>query len=237
MKLRATLVAVTLLAVLALLPSVALADSGGATINTLPDSTRLEGHVEVEHQCPRGGSLATCFWFGEAAQYPASVECPAVFDVTHSVWVGSEEESTEATTGSFAFAPEATVIRLCLYVEEEGSSLVGESHPFSTQTGSEPRPQRQATRTTFNVRIYGGCKAHIYAYVNGGEPSEGSWSDASLNGPSKARFLPVSDTQPWTLAVEGPTGTYSLRMHYAGSSHLLPSPAATVRFRLRRCVR
>jgi hypothetical protein len=227
---------------LALLPSLALADSGGATIRRLPDSTQLQASVEIEHQCPSGGSLATCYWFGEASQYPASVECPEVFDDSHFVWDGSVEESAETTSGTFAFTPEAAVVRLCLYVHEEGSSLVGESHPFNTQTGSEalsgPRG-RQPTRASLQVRVFDGCKAHVYADARGGGEEErgGSWSDAELRGPGKARLHTASTNQPWFLTVEGPAGSYRVSMRFDGNATLLPSPLATAAFRLGRCTR
>jgi hypothetical protein len=233
-----------ILIALVLLPSVAHADSGGATINTLPDSPQLEGHVEIQHEC--GGVFKSererpCPWFGEAAQYPASVECPGVYDGSHGVWVGSVEQGSTTSSGSFAFAPEASEVILCLYVSADSSEeLVGRSHPFNTRTGGEVLPQpapKRATTTTLNVKVYGGCKAHIYAYVNGLPPVEGSWSRGELWGPSKAKFLPVSNSQPWSLAIEGPPGAYRFRMHYDGGAELQPSPPATVVFHLRRCTK
>jgi hypothetical protein len=222
---------------LTLFPSIAHADSGGATISKLPDSSQVEGHVEVSHEC--GGIFKAereqpCPWFAEATQYPANVECPAVYDGSHGVWIGPLEHGSATSSGSFSFVPEATVVRLCLYVNEEGSDLVGASHAFDTQTA-----RRHPTNATLKVQIYNGCKAHIYADARGGGEDEhgGSWSDTELWGPAKAKFLPVSSIQPWIAAVEGPPGSYRLRMHFDGNASLLPSPPAIVTFRLRRCTK
>lgn len=228
-----------ILIALVFLPSVARADGGGATINTLPDSSQLEGHVEIQHECGdglfRSEREQPCPWFGEAAQYPANVGCPGVYDESHGVWVGPVEEGSTTSNGSFSFSPEASEVVLCLYVDAEGTSFVGKSHPFNPRTGGESRPTRLSTTTILEVKVYSGCDAHIYASVDGIEPEEGSWSRATLWGPSKAKFLPVPNEAPWTVAVKGPPGTYRLRMHYAGSARLRPSPPATVVFHLRRC--
>jgi hypothetical protein len=235
----------SILIALALLPSVARADSAGATINTLPDSSQLEGHVEVNHEC--GGVFKSereqpCPWFAEAAQYPANTACPGVYDESHGVWLGPIEHGSVTSSGNFSFIPEASDVVLCLYVNAEGTSLVGHSHPFNTQTGSEVLPQslgRQPSRAVLRVRVYNGCKAHIYADARGGGEEErgGTWSDAELWGPDKAKFLAVSGIQPWIVAVEGPPGDYRLRMHFDGNAALLPSPPATTTFRLRRCTK
>jgi hypothetical protein len=92
-----------ILIALALLPSVARADNGGATINSLPDSYELEGHVEIQHEC----GIAGCSWFGEAAQYPANIECPGIYDGSHGVWIGPVEQGSGTSSGVFAFIPES----------------------------------------------------------------------------------------------------------------------------------
>jgi hypothetical protein len=244
---RAGWLSLGILIALVLLPSVALADSGGATINTLPDSYQLEGRVEIQHQC--GGVFKaereSCLWYGEASQYPANVECPGTFDLTHSVWIqgGALESGSGTSSGSFSFVPESPEVVLCLYVHDEGEDhLVGQSHPFSTATGSEvlPRPPgRQPTRASLQVRVFDGCKAHVYADARGGGEEErgGSWSDAELRGPSKAKLRTASRKQPWFLTVEGPAGSYRVSMRFDGNATLLPSPLATAAFRLRPCTR
>ena len=74
-----------LLAVLALIvtPSAVQADSGGAKISGLPESSSVEVFAEVSHTCYEG---KPCDWFATAAAYSASSGCPAVFDATHGAW-------------------------------------------------------------------------------------------------------------------------------------------------------
>lgn len=219
------------------------ADSGGATINALPDSSNLEAHIEVRHECPGvfQSERERCFWYGEATQYPAGTECPAVADPSHLVGSGSVEEGPGTDSASFEFDPESQEVALCLYVwEGANTSLVGQSHPFDTQTSSEVLPQpkpRQPTRAVLAVKVFDGCKAHIYANaISSGEDEHGgSWSGAELWAPRKAKLIAASSTQPWFWTIEGPAGTYRFRMHFDGSATLLPSPAATVVFRLRGC--
>ncbi len=121
--------------------SVARADSGGATVRTLPESSELQANVTVEHSCPgySYGPTETCDWFGEAAAYGAESGCPQVFDVSRGIWVGTPETAPGSSTGSFAFStfglPRDVVV--CLYVHSEGDELVGKSHPFDQQTGRE----------------------------------------------------------------------------------------------------
>jgi len=226
-------------------PPVASADSGGATINTLPDSSQLEGHVEVSHECGgvfRSEREGPCPWFAETAQYPAYIECPEVYDGSHGVWVGPLEQGSVTSSGTFPFTPEASEVVLCLYVNTEGTSLVGQSHPFNTQTGSETLPQppqRQHTEAALMVKVFDGCKAHIYASARGAGEEErgGAWSGAELWGPRKgAKLLPATGKQPWFWTVVGAPGSYRFRMRFDGNSTLLPSPPATVAFQLRRCI-
>jgi hypothetical protein len=119
----------------------ALADSGGATIESLPESGELEGFAQVSHTCYEG---QPCVWFAAAAAYSASAGCPDTFDATHGVWQSPVEKYGIKTVGSFAFDPVALgrTIILCLYVYSEGSySLVGQSHPFDRATHREVLPQ------------------------------------------------------------------------------------------------
>jgi hypothetical protein len=142
-------------AIVALLavPGVAVADSGGATIGSLPESEEVQATVEVHHQCP--GFLSepgsTCDWFSEAAAYSSEVGCPITYDGSRGVWVGPLETTPGTTFATFAFNPYGlprTVV-LCLYVHAEESSLVGSSHPFDRATGREilPTPPSAPPRT------------------------------------------------------------------------------------------
>lgn len=126
-------------------PSVALGDSGGATIHALPESGALEASVEVHHQCPgyAYGPTESCNWFATAAAYGAESGCPAVFDLSHSVWVGHAETYPGTSSGSFAFNPYNLPrdIVVCLYVNGEAEGLVGRSHPFDRLTDRETLPK------------------------------------------------------------------------------------------------
>jgi hypothetical protein len=224
---------VGILMALLFLPSVTRADSGGATISTLPDSQQLEGHVEVQHEC----GIEGCSWFGEAAQYPASVECPLVYDVSHGVWVGPVEQGSGTSSGNFSFLPEAATIILCLYVNAEGTSLVGQSHPFSTRTGSEVLPQppgRSPSRTSVYVTVHG-CKIKPHILINGSEEPIGGKSVWSLvRGHERTNgTIPANDE--WRY-FKMPPGRYRFSARFLGDSHLLPSTkAASTAFRIKRC--
>jgi hypothetical protein len=139
------IVGLALVVALLAMPADASADSGGATIRRLPESEQLQVSAEVHHQCSgtspteAGGS---CPWFAQASEYPASTACPIVFDVSHSVWTGPVETYAGTTFGTFAFNPRQSsgAVQVCLYVYSEGSSLVGQSHPFDLNTGREILP-------------------------------------------------------------------------------------------------
>jgi hypothetical protein len=124
----------------ALIPSTAQADSGGATISGLPESSSVQVFAEVSHTCYTG---QPCDWFATAAAYSASSGCPDVFDATHGAWQSPIEIYGIKTVGNFALDPFGlgrTVV-VCLYVYSEGSfSLVGQSHPFDRVTGREILP-------------------------------------------------------------------------------------------------
>jgi hypothetical protein len=226
---------------LALQPSVALADSGGATIKALPDSSMLEGHVEVHHEC--GGVFQSerekCFWYGKASQYPANVECPLVYDGSHSAWVGSAEQGSGASSGSFSFIPEANTVILCLYVDEGGEeSLVGKSHPFDTQTGSEvlPRPPgRSPSRTSVYVTIHG-CEIKPHILINGSSESIGGRSVWKLmRGSHEHIGGSISASNEFNPYTE-PPGWYRFSARFLGDSNLLPSSkVASFSFRIKHC--
>ena len=235
-----------ILIALALLPSVARADSGGATINTLPDSSQLEGHVEVSHEC--GGVFKSereqpCQWFAETTQYPASVECPGVYDGSHGVWVGPIEQGSATSSGSFSFIPEASEVVLCLYIYTEGTSLVGHSHPFDTRTSSEVSPgpiAKVPSRASLTVDVFAGCSAHIYSSVDSlyGEPSgKGKWT-ARYRVPHHAKVsLAFTSTLGWEWSVTGPPGTYRFSARYDGDPQVGASSFTATTFRLRRCTK
>jgi hypothetical protein len=132
---------------LLLLPAAADADSGGATISSLPESSNVQVFAEVSHQC---AGEESCVWFAAATAYSASSGCPMVFDGSHGVWQSPLEKYPIKTVGSFAVntaALESTIV-VCLYVYSEGTfSLVGQSHPFNVQTGREVLPEPPETRT------------------------------------------------------------------------------------------
>jgi hypothetical protein len=130
-----------LLAVLILAtPGVAGADSGGATVQPLPESSELEVAAELHHQCGEGEG---CSWFGEAAAYSASAECPFAYDASRGVWVGEVQSSAGTVSAHFAFDPSRLerVVVVCLYVYAGGENTwVGQSHPFDRYTGREILP-------------------------------------------------------------------------------------------------
>jgi hypothetical protein len=120
----------------------AIADSAGATIRSLPESTELHVHAEYHHECIG----PPCSWFTEASAYSASTGCPAVFDATHSIWAGPVEKGEVTSRASFAFNPYGlqNEVVVCLYIwEEDESNLVGESHNFNRATGREVLPPQK----------------------------------------------------------------------------------------------
>jgi hypothetical protein len=133
--------ALALIAVLLITPASAIADSGGATVSSLPESESLQVTVELHHQCPGylSDPSSTCYWFSEAAAYSAEVACPITYDSARGVWVGPLETTPGTTFGTFAFTPYGLprTIVVCLYVHAEETALVGASHPFDRATGRE----------------------------------------------------------------------------------------------------
>jgi hypothetical protein len=119
----------------------AVADSAGATIRSLPESTELQVHAEYHHEC----SGDACDWFAEASAYSASAGCPSVFDASHIVWSGPVETGGKSSV-DFAFSPYGleTEVVVCLYIwANDESSLVGESHHFNRATGREVAPAQE----------------------------------------------------------------------------------------------
>lgn len=235
---------------LVLLPPIARADGVGATIHILPDSFLLEGRVEVEHQCGGNGVFSIereCTWYGEASQYPANVECPGIFDATHGVWIGSLERGTSASNGTFSFAPEATEVHLCLYVDAQEDNLVGESHPFNTQTGREalphppPEPSRDPTTTTVQLKIHG-CKITTNWLINGNNYAVGGNITWAFYRQSKhntfKRVAGQTSPEKALFVIKAPPGTYRFSARFLGDSNLLPSSkTAAVVFRIKRCTK
>jgi len=139
-----------------------MADSGGATISALPESSNVQAHVEIDHNCY---IERFCDWYGEASAYLSSIECPSVFDESHGVWIQNESIRTQSETVSeeFSFDPSfawegyATnpAIKLCLYANAETSSLVGESHPFNLYTKREilPKPHSPPHPKTVTITL------------------------------------------------------------------------------------
>jgi hypothetical protein len=134
-------VAATAAAAILTLTPMAQADSGGATIRSIPESEELQVEAEVHHQCY---GAEPCDWFAEASAETAGYGCPASWDGSHSIWVSEVREVAIPVAGSFAFLPYGLGrdVEVCLYVHAEGSSeLAGASHPFDRATGREVLPQ------------------------------------------------------------------------------------------------
>jgi len=94
-------VSVLIVLALCVFPVRAAADSGGATVHTLPESSSLEVQAEVQHECAE----SRCVWYAQAAVYAAETECPQTFDVSHYVGSGSVETGTGSSSWRFAFSP------------------------------------------------------------------------------------------------------------------------------------
>lgn len=142
---RRTMFSASLILAVLVLPATASADSGGATIRTLPESQELEVSLELHHECD---GEPGCFWFGQATAYSATVGCPITADDSHSVWSGEVKSGEGASRATFAFNPYglSSEVIVCLYVDEGSeSTLVGESHPFNRSTGREVLPSSPAT--------------------------------------------------------------------------------------------
>jgi hypothetical protein len=238
------------LAVLALLvfPAIADADSGGATISALPESGALQGHAEVTHECP-SRPTTSCYWYGEAAAYSASVACPSTFDLSHGVWVGKLESGPGSDSGTFAFSPYGLADRivLCLYVNAEGTSLVGQSHPFSRSAGREVLPAAEplpsgppyASRTGVWVTVHR-CSFVPHVVVNGEKNIGGNIATAlyKVGRHNRLRRL-YGGTYPVEggfTAGEEPNGTYRFAARFLDDEDLLPSRrTAGVVFHIKHC--
>jgi hypothetical protein len=252
MKLHRTSLVVSIFAafVLLVIPATAAADSGGATVRTLPESEELQVSVEVQHEC---ASEKYCGWYGEATAYSASVECPSAFDLSHGVSVEPGEVKTEGGTGSwtFAFNPSglASEVVVCLYIYSGGEeSLVGQSHPFNRATGREVLPQlpqepgpppRYPTRTSVSVSVRH-CEVWPHIAVNGKKNVGGdiAWAIYQVGrhnhltrlgggrGPVASPFEPG----------EYNTGTYRFSARFLGDENLLPSrSSASATFHIKHC--
>jgi hypothetical protein len=145
------LVLLATLATMGMTASSALADSGGATIRSLPESEEIQVTAEVHHNCPEYLSEpdSTCDWFAEASTYSSSVECPITFDASHSAWSGELQTTPGASDNTFAILPYGLPrdIHVCLYIYAENeSTLVGQSHTFDRTSGRELIPHKSTTR-------------------------------------------------------------------------------------------
>jgi hypothetical protein len=213
----------------ALIPSAAQADSGGATIRSLPESEELRASVEVRHECPgyAYGPTESCNWFGEASAYGAGAGCPVVFDLSHSIWVGAAERYPGISSGTVAFSTFLLprVVIVCMYVNAGTAELVGESHPFDRAAGREilPRPPEAEAlpsrhekcgnvrfhRSTYRVFIRRGYQScalsrHTIARFLFGPRTE----HGGRNAPDSAKY--------WTLSggwrcKQGTGGAYCIR--------------------------
>lgn len=136
-------------------PALAAADVGSGHIYSIPHSRKLEGRVQIEHECtPSEG----CPWLGEVSTYAEEEECPEEIEPLHRVWSGPLKKTSGTTSGRFVFTPaQEGAATLCLYVElpaEEESELIetisevatpapsGGSRPVggSPPAGSSPAP-------------------------------------------------------------------------------------------------
>ncbi len=228
-------------------PAVVHADSGGATISTLPESEALQGSVEVQHDC---SGETFCAWYGEASAYSAGVECPSTFDSSHGVWVGGGGVKTESGTdsGTFAFSPFGLPdeVKLCLYVSASGDSLVGESHPFSRSAGREILPQppgpppRYPSHMSVWVHIIRRCNFVLHIAVNHQHAVGGNIAVSLYKVERHHRlrriFAETGAAEDHFTEGEGyQAGTYRFTGRFLGDDNLLPSNAASTAFHLRHC--
>jgi len=217
--------------------AVALADSGGATVSTLPESESLQVSLEVHHSCISVEEGEGCYWFAEAAAYSASSSCPFVYDSSHGVWVGEVETVAGTSYGHFAFSPVGLEqeILVCLYVHSGSeSTLVGESHPFDRSAGREvlpqaprppPPPPRYPARTSVWVRVHG-CFVTPHIRVNGEQAIGGDFA-WGLDQLRRKRWVRI-DSGKAALnkgleTVEESRGTYRLSVRFLGDANLYAS--------------
>jgi hypothetical protein len=228
------------IALIAFFAPIANADSGGATLSTLPESEEVQASVTVRHDC----SEEDCFWFGEAAAYSASAGCPYTFDVSHSVWVGDVESEGGVSFGTFAFSPYglSNPIVLCLYVNVNSeNSLVGESHEFDLNRGSEVLPQppaRDPAKTAVGVTVRG-CRVWPHVTVNGTKRVGGDihWAVYRV-GPHHITLLGGGTSAENSSFEPGEykAGIYRFSARFLGDANLLPSPTAeSTTFRVKHC--
>ena len=169
-------------------PAAAHADSGGATVRALPESSSVGVSAQVDHSCE---SETSCAWFGAAAVYSASSGCPYSFDATHGVWQSGIEQlglpaDGDFTISGFTLAKMETTIVVCLYVYSEGSTaLTSPSFQSSYRprnsaaanesagTGTPPSPYPVPQRT---VQAGEGAKQHHTSGMDYA-PSRGSVPD------------------------------------------------------------
>jgi hypothetical protein len=118
-------------------PTLGHADSGRAVVVSQPNAEEAQINFEVTHECS-----GTCFWYGDASLYPASTACPSTWEATGHGWVEngirSEQGTVSETQNDYLFGLTGSVVA-CLYVEDQGSHLVGQSL-LNLQAGALPSP-------------------------------------------------------------------------------------------------
>ncbi|MGO9954481.1 MAG: hypothetical protein ACLP50_00620 [Solirubrobacteraceae bacterium] len=180
------------------------AAADGVSVSRLPDSIELQGTVTVSDQdsfCDP--SVGYCGWYGEASQYAISlgdaetggISCPSVFDITHSIWVGSVIDDPTATDDeSFAFAPAATrgPIQICLYTTDSQSG-------DELDTSSIYAVSKARSAVSLYVDAVRGCRVYVSAYVNDGSVIDGNLMFAVSRPGYRTDYTkwPTGDGQWW----------------------------------------
>jgi hypothetical protein len=229
------------------LPTTAFGDSGGATINSLPESEEVEVAFEVQHEC----YSQSCVWAAYASAYSASTECPATFDSSHYVGSGNVETAGGNSTGRFSFAPalrtSSSEVIVCLYVESGSSTtLVGQSHPFNLITHREVLPQpagppaRYPAKLSVWVHVLHRCEFIPHIRINGHGAVGGNivWALYRVGRRHLLRLDGETSAAEDTFSAGGyPSGgTFRFVARFLGDENLLPSNgAASTTFHLKRC--
>ncbi len=174
------------------------ADSASAQLYLVAHSRKLEGRVQIQHECEAG---EPCQWSAEVSAYDSQAECPEEIELSQRVWSSSPRRTSATTDGHFQFVPEsAGAATLCLYVnlplEQESELLesVTETAAPAPAPGTNPAPGANAAPT--------------------GKGSTGSGSSPTGAGAPGQGDSPAS---PRTLAsifrAFGPGGKARLRTH------------------------
>jgi hypothetical protein len=228
----------------------AIADTGGATVRSLPQSEEVQVTAEVQHDCRQ-----FCVWYGEASAYSApddasglSFECPTTLDLSHEVGSGPIERVPRTSSWTFAFNPYAIVVVICLYANDGGNTrLVGQSHPFDTFKGREVLPPpyhpppRSPAKTSVWITVHG-CVWVPHLSVNGETAIGGNvaWRiDTYLHRRwvrVESGIDPVDGTEWGGGEATRRTASYRFSARFLGDANLLPSrKTASVTVRVKRC--